>query len=127
MQEQHVYEYAVMRIVPQVEREEFLNAGVVLYCPKQKFLQAKITLNEARLQAFTNKPDTAELKKHLCILEQICLGSADSGPIGKLDLAGRFRWLTATRSTVVQFSKVHPGLCTDAAATLVRLHAALVL
>lgn len=127
MQEQHVFEYAVIRIVPQVEREEFLNAGVILFCPKQKFLQTIITVNEVRLQAFANQPDLGELKKHLCAFEQICFGLAEGGTIAKLDLALRFRWLTAIRSTVVQTSKVHPGLCTNARATLVRLHMQLVL
>jgi len=126
MQEPHVFEYAVIRIVPRVEREEFLNAGVILYCPKQKFLQAKITLNEARLQAFGPSLDLDEVKKNLCVFAQICEGHSGSGPIGKLERAARFRWLTATRSTVVQLSKVHPGLCTDAGATLAHLHEQLV-
>lgn len=127
MQERLVFEYAVIRVVPRVEREEFLNVGVIVYCPQQKFLQTIITLNEERLCAFAAWLDMAELKKHFYAFEQICTGSKEGGPIGHLDKASRFRWLTATRSTIVQSSKVHPGLCADAAATLVRLHAALVL
>jgi hypothetical protein len=127
MQEKHVFEYAVIRVVPRVEREEFLNVGVILYCQKQQFLQALFTLDEQRLFAFSGDLDVMELKEHLCALEQICLGSIRGGPIGKLDTASRFRWLTATRSTVVQASKVHPGLCADPRQMLVQLHGQLVL
>ncbi len=124
---QHVFEYAVIRIVPKAEREEFLNVGVILYCSKQKFLQVQFGLNESKLQTFSADLDIPELKKHLTAIERICLGIKEAGPIGRLDLASRFRWLTATRSTVVQASKVHPGLCTDANETIHRLLAQLVL
>jgi len=127
MQEKTLFEYAVIRVVPRVEREEFLNVGVVLYCAKQKFLQAVFALDEQRLKALSIDLDITEVKEHLCAFEQICIGSAQSGPIGKLDIASRFRWLTATRSTVVQCSKVHPGFCKDAAETLAKLHSQLVL
>ena len=118
----HVFEYAVIRVVPLVEREEFLNVGVVLYCSKQKFLQTKITLNDKRLLAFSNKIDITDLKKHLAAFERICMGTKDSGPIGQIDLASRFRWLTATRSTIIQSSKVHTGLCSNPAEVLDRLY-----
>ena len=127
MQEKTLFEYAVIRVVPRVEREEFLNVGVVLYCAKQKFLQAVFALDEQRLKALSIDLDITEVKEHLYAFEQICIGSAQSGPIGKLDIASRFRWLTATRSTVVQCSKVHPGFCKDAAETLAKLHSQLVL
>ncbi|HEY4151099.1 MAG TPA: DUF3037 domain-containing protein [Chitinophagaceae bacterium] len=127
MQENHLFEYAVIRVVPKVDREEFLNVGVVLYCAKQKFLRAVFTLDETRLCAFSGDIDTEELKAHCIAMEQVCLGGTGSGPIGKLDIASRFRWLTATRSTVLQPSKVHPGFCADAAIALERLHALLVL
>jgi hypothetical protein len=110
-----------------VEREEFLNVGVVLYCAKQKFLQAVFELDEQRLKALSVKLDINEVKEHLQSFEQICIGGKHGGPIGKLDIASRFRWLTATRSTVVQCSKVHPGFCVDAAETLAKLHNQLVL
>jgi hypothetical protein len=126
MQQEHLFEYAVIRVVPRVEREEFLNIGVILYCAKQKFLQAKYLLDEARLNAFTPDLDIAELKEHICSIERICLGDKAAGPIGKLDMASRFRWLTATRSTIVQTSKVHPGFCVDAGETLERLFVQLV-
>src|SRR5438309_12103916 len=105
----YLFEYAVLRLVPCVEREEFLNAGVILYCQQRKFLQTKITLNEQRLCALHGAVDIAELQKHLHAFEQVCAGNADAGPIAKLDIASRFRWLTATRSTILQSSKVHPG------------------
>src|SRR5215218_7763726 len=105
MQERHVFEYAVIRVVPLVEREEFINAGVIVYCAKQKFLHCIITLNEARLQALNSQLDLEEVKKNLCAFEQVCRGGASGGTIGKLDAAARFRWLTATRSTMIQCSK----------------------
>ena len=127
MQEHHLFEYAVIRAVPRVEREEFLNIGVILYCPKLKFLQCIYTIDHERLQAFCKQLDVADLTSNMHAFEQICCGTAQGGPIGKLDAASRFRWLTATRSTVVQASKVHPGFSTDPLATLARLHAQLVL
>lgn len=127
MQESQLFEYAVIRVVPRVEREEFLNVGVILYCARQKFLQVMFILEEERLRCLSPKIDLAEIREHLCAFEQICLGSPKGGPIAKLDIASRFRWLTATRSTVVQSSKVHPGFCTDAKETLSRLYTQLVL
>lgn len=127
MQENHLFEYAVIRVVPKVEREEFLNVGVILYCRQEQFLQALFTLDEDRLCAFSPDIDIAELREYLGAIVQICRGGTEGGPIGKLDIASRFRWLTATRSTVVQASKVHPGLCTNALETLTALHCKLVL
>lgn len=113
MQEQHLFEYAVIRIMPRVEREEFLNVGVVVYCAKQRFLKAMFRLDEPRLCAFSRHLDIEELRAYLCAFERICNGGRDAGPIGRLPAGERFRWLTATRSTVVQTSKVHPGFCDD--------------
>lgn len=127
MPEKDLFEYAIVRIVPKVEREEFINVGVIVYCAKQKFLQALFTLNEERLRAFCTQTDLDELKEHLNSYNNICNGTQNAGPIGHLAIASRFRWLTATRSTVVQSSKVHPGLCDDAMETLTKLHAQLVL
>lgn len=122
-----LFEYAVVRVVPRVEREEFLNVGVVVYCPAQQFLHTRFELPAARLRAFGGAGlDLEDLAKRLLAFERICRGLPDGGPIGRLPLAARFRWLTATRSTVVQTSPVHPGLCADAAGTLTRLHAQLV-
>ena len=127
MQENQLFEYAVIRIVPRVEREEFLNVGVILYCPKQKFLKAKYHLNKKRITHFCEEIDIKELEGHLKTFEQISVGAKDAGPISKLSIAERFRWLTATRSTVVQTSKVHPGFCDDPEKTLEKLLNQLVL
>ena len=127
MQESHLYEYAVMRIMPRVEREEFLNTGVVLYCAKLKFLRAMCTVDHNRLLALCSKIDLDAVEANCKAYQRICAGAADAGPIGKMDMASRFRWLTAIRSTVLQSSKVHPGFCVDAEQTLSKLFNQLVL
>ncbi|MEO5563883.1 MAG: DUF3037 domain-containing protein [Chitinophagaceae bacterium] len=127
MQGNHLFEYAVVRVVPRVEREEFLNTGVILYCRGKNFLQMMYTLDKKRLTDFCDKLDVAELKEHHIGFEQICSGSAEGGPIAQLDMASRFRWLTAKRSTVVQTSAVHPGFCDDPMEMLHRLHQQMVL
>lgn len=127
MQEKHLFEYAVIRVVPCVAREEFLNVGVILYCSPQGFLKTRYHLDERRLQAISGALDIPELQERLRAFERICQGGAAGGTIGRLPLASRFRWLTATRSTVVQTSPVHPGLCADAGETLDRLYTQLVL
>ena len=127
MPAKHLFEYAVLRIVPRVEREEFLNVGVILYCSSQGFLQATCELNETRLQAFAGAHlDLPDVRARLRSFERICQGRATGGPIGQLAIASRFRWLTAQRSTIIQTSPVHPGLCQDAVTTLAQLHAQLV-
>ena len=113
MQEKRLYEYAVLRVVPRVEREEFLNVGVILYCASEGFLQTVFHLDEPRLRAFSKELDLEEIKERLQAFEQVCQGGKAGGTIGQLPLPSRFRWLTATRSTVVQTSKVHPGLCQE--------------
>ncbi len=126
MPEKHLFEYAVIRVVPRVEREEFLNVGVILYCAAQGFLQTVSELNEERLRAFSGGVDIPELEERLRAFERICGGRTGGGTIGQLPIASRFRWLTATRSTIVQTSSVHPGLCTNAGETLIRLFTQLV-
>ncbi|MFD2515846.1 DUF3037 domain-containing protein [Pontibacter locisalis] len=126
MQEKHLFEYAVIRVVPCVEREEFINVGVIVYCSSKGFLKTKCELNEKRLCAFSDQMDVEELRERLRAFERICAGGKDGGTIGALPIASRFRWLTATRSTVVQTSPVHPGLCTDPQETLEKLYAQLV-
>ena len=126
MQQKYLFEYAVIRVVPRVEREEFINIGVVLYCKSLRFLQMEYLLDSNRLFAIFPVIDIDELKDHLCSFERICFGNA-TGAIEKLDVASRFRWLTATRSTILQTSKVHPGLCTDPLETLRRLYTQLVI
>jgi len=127
MQEKFLFEYAVIRVMPRVEREEFFNVGIVLFCSKKKYLQSIFSLNEAKIRAFSGDIDVDELSENLHAFERISKGVAGSGPIGQYDQASRFRWLTATRSTVVQCSKVHPGFCTDPEETMLRLHQELVL
>ncbi|PST83390.1 DUF3037 domain-containing protein [Pedobacter yulinensis] len=125
MQEE-LFEYAVIRLVPRVEREEFINVGVVLYCARAKFLQTKTALAEERLSALSPETDAAEIHTHL---ETFCLiseGRPCGSPIAELDAASRFRWLTATRSTILQCSKVHPGFTASPAETLSRLFSQLV-
>lgn len=127
MQENHLFEYAVIRIVPRVEREEFLNVGVILYSRKEEFLQTVFHLDKIKLNPFSDKLDIDEIENHLLAFERICNGGSDSGPIGQLDMASRFRWLTATRSTVVQTSKVHPGFCDKPGEAIQKLFNQLVL
>ena len=121
MQERQLYEYAVIRVMPRVEREEFLNVGVVLYCSSKKYLEAVYELNHERLSAFCSSCDAYEIEAYLTAFKNICMGKGDAGPISLLPGAARFRWLTATRSTVVQTSKTHPGLCVDPADMLKKL------
>jgi len=113
MQELHLFEYAVIRVVPRVERDEFINVGVILFCGRKKYLTATYTLDENRLKAFSPGLDIEEIRGHLDSLMKICTGAKNSGPIGQLDAPSRFRWLTAMRSTVIQTSRVHPGFCKD--------------
>lgn len=127
MQDKHLFEYAVIRVVPRVEREEFMNVGVILYCAKKKYLKSIIAVDEARLAAFSPTLDIPVLLSNIKAISLICSGGKAGGPIGQLDLPSRFRWLTATRSTVLQASKVHPGFCQDPEAMLVRLVEELVL
>ena len=127
MQENHLFEYAIIRVVPRVEREEFLNVGVIVYSQPLRFLQTVYTLDEQRLKTLFPDIDLKEIKTHLDAFEQVSMGNPDAGPIAGLDIASRFRWLTAKRSTVLQTSVVHPGLCKDAKETLDKLHRQLVL
>ena len=127
MPDHYLFEYAVIRVVPRVEREEFFNAGVIVYCRDKQYLKTIISLNKEKLKVVFDKADFEEIEQYLCIFKKISDGSHDGGPIGKLDVASRFRWLTATRSTVVQSSKTHPGFCIDPEITLQNLFAQLVL
>lgn len=126
MQEHNNFEYAIIRVVPQVEREEFINVGVILYCRQQRFLEMKFTLDEERLLSLNPKANVEEIRLHLQAYEKITKGDVEAGPIAALDMASRFRWLTAKRSTVVQSSNVHPGLCKESHSTLHHLHEQLV-
>ena len=126
MQEKQLFEYAVIRVVPRADREEFMNVGVIVYCATQNFLQLKYSLNEEKLRAFSSDLDIDSLKKQLKAFEQICLGLKEGGPIAQLPVASRFRWLTATRSTIIQVSPVHPGFCSKPEDVIEKLYAQMV-
>lgn len=127
MQDKHLFEYAVLRVVPRVEREEFINVGVILFCPSKGFLQVLFTLDENRLLSLCKEIDVVQLKSYLTAIEKICNGRKEGGAIGQLPLSSRFRWLTATRSSSIQASKVHPGFCSSPEEKLSQLHKELVL
>ncbi|MBE7169215.1 MAG: DUF3037 domain-containing protein [Williamsia sp.] len=126
MPEKHLYEYAVIRVVPCVEREEFLNVGVIVYCAAQRFLQLRYHIDAHKLRTFSNNITLEDVSERLQAFQKVCAGGAPGGPIGLLPLASRFRWLIATRSTIVQTSPVHPGLCKDAGKTVEELFRKLV-
>jgi len=113
MQDRHLYEYAVIRVVPRVEREEFINAGVIVFCKRQRFVKVLYTVNDTRLKALCPDIDTHQLELNLASFERIARGAKDGGPIAQFDAAERFRWLTAIRSSVIQTSRPHPGFCID--------------
>ena len=109
----HPFEYAVLRVVPRVERGEYLNAGVVLYCQEARFLDARVHLDPKRLRAFAPDLDHDAVMKHLEAAKKVCAGGPEAGEIGALPMSQRFGWLAAPRSTVVQPSPVHTGLTKD--------------
>lgn len=113
MQDKISYKYAIIRVVPKVEREEFFNVGVILFCKRKKFLDVKYHINETKLKAFTNDIEPDVLNGYLNAWERICKGDASSGKIGQLELSERFGWLTACRSTIIQTSKTYTGLNED--------------
>jgi len=115
------FDYAVVRVVPRVDREEFLNAGVILYCLGQDFLGAAVELDEARLRALAPDVDVALVRSHLDAVPRICAGGAQAGPIGQLPQKERWHWLVAPRSTMLQTSAVHSGLCEEPGAALQQL------
>ncbi len=117
----YAFEYAAIRVVPNLEREEFVNAGVIVFCPALDFLAARVELAEARLLSLAPEVDLSFVRAHLQAIVQICAGGAASGEIGSLPVRERFRWLVAPRSTVLQTSAAHGGLCADPEALLERL------
>jgi hypothetical protein len=113
MQDKFTYKYAIIRVVPKVEREEFFNVGVILFCKRKKFLQMKYHVNETKLRAFASDIEVSTLNDYLKAWDLICKGDATSGKIGQLELSERFGWLTACRSTIIQISKTYIGLDSD--------------
>jgi len=127
MQDNHLYEYAVIRVVPRVEREEFLNIGIILFCKKAKFIKVLSHIDDAKIQALSNDFDIEQLHCNVTALKKIATGDKDGGPIGEMDIPSRFRWLTAIRSSAIQTSRPHPGMCEDLEKTIQRLFEDLVL
>ncbi|HKU88593.1 MAG TPA: DUF3037 domain-containing protein [Steroidobacteraceae bacterium] len=115
------YDYALIRVVPRVERQEFVNAGVIVWCREHDVLDARIALDEARLRALDPGVDLEAVRGHLQSIEVICRGGPTAGPIGSMSKRERFDWLVAPRSTIIQTSAVHSGRSGDMAATLEHL------
>lgn len=107
------YDYAVVRVVPRVEREEFINVGVIVSCPMRNFLEARFVLDEHRLRALDATLDLDTIRAHTESIRTICAGGAEAGPLSRLSQRERFHWLVAPRSTIIQTSPVHTGKCSD--------------
>ena len=120
------FDYAIVRVVPRVERGEFVNAGAMLFCRTRRFLGAEMALHSGRLLVLDPEVDVVEVERQLALIEEICRGDDAGGPLAALPIYERFHWLTAPRSTVIQTSAVHSGLCRDPRATLSHLVDAMV-
>ena len=118
MPEPSSFDYAVVRVVPRVERGEFINAGVIVFCLEQRYLAARVEVNEARLRALWPEVDVELVRKHLEAIPKICAGDAAAGPIARLSQRERFHWLVSPRSTMIQVSPAHSGLCGEPGKTL---------
>lgn len=127
MLDRYEFEYAVIRVVPRVEREEFINAGVILFCKRKNFLGVKWHLDEKLLIQLSPESDIEGIRENLCLFDKITKGGPDGGHIALLSTPERFRWLTATRSTVIQTSATHPGYTSDPQETLEQLYIDLVI
>jgi hypothetical protein len=113
VREQSSFDYAVLRVVPRVERGEFINAGVIVFCLQERFLGARVQVDEARLRALWPELDIEQVRQHVEAVPRICAGDPEAGPIAKLSQRERFHWLVSPRSTIIQVSPVHCGLCGD--------------
>ena len=127
MQGKHLYEYAVIRFVPRVEREEFINVGIIMFSKRARFIKARYQVDEKKLCLFSSELDMDSLYASLKVFDRICSGTAGGGPIASMDIPERFRWLTAVRSSSIQISRPHPGFSTDLEVTFEKLFAELVL
>ena len=127
MQGKHLYEYAVIRVLPRVEREEFINVGIIMFSKKAKYIKARYTIDEDKLRLFSTELDMDSLYSSLEVFDKVCLGNKDGGAIASLDIPERFRWLTAVRSASIQTSRPHSGFSSDLDATFERLYQELVL
>ncbi len=120
------YDFAIIRIVPRVDRQEFINAGVVVFCPTRKYLKAKVLVDEPRLRALWPNLDVPLIRQHLEPFPDVCAGDPGAGPIAAKPLRERFHWVVAPRSTMIQISPVHTGLCESPDAVLDELFTSLV-
>lgn len=127
MHEKHLYDYAVIRVVPKVEREEFVNVGLMLLCKRQKYLRIEYQIPIEKITSFCSEFDIEQLKMNLDSFVKICNGKSDGGPIGTFEIEERFRWLTAVKSSSIQTSRPHSGFSSDLDATFEKLYAELVL
>lgn len=127
MQDNQIYEYAVIRVLPVIEREEFVNVGIILFCKKANFIKVHFSVDENKLMCFSQNIDIEQIIINLQSLANIAHGVKHSSPIAELDVPSRFRWLTAVRSSAIQLSRPHPGLCNDLESTALRLFQELVL
>ncbi len=120
------FDYAVLRVVPRVERQEFVNIGVIVFCLEKRYLAAKVHVDEQRLRALWPSLDIAMVRQHAEAVVRICEGDLSAGPIAKLSQRERFHWLISPRSTVIQTSAAHTGVCSETGGVLERLFAQLV-
>lgn len=127
MQEKHLYEYAVIRVVPRVEREEFLNVGIILFCKRAKFIKMLYAIDQSKMQLFSSELDLEQLQLNMESFQKIAHGAKNGGPIAQFELSERFRWLTALRSSAIQTSRPHPGFSIDLDKTVQRLFEEMVL
>ena len=121
MSGEHTYDYAIIRVVPRVDRGELINAGVILSCPALDFLEARIELDAARLRALDPSVDVDATLANLEMIPRVCRGGVDAGPIGEMPQRSRFHWLVSPRSTIIQLSPVHTGRTSDPVKALERL------
>ena len=127
MQDRNLYEYALIRVMPRVEREEFVNVGIILFCKKSRFIKVLFELNVEKIQCLCSEIDIVQLELNLRSFQKIGEGAKDGGPIALMEVPERFRWLTAVRSSVIQTSRPHPGLSDNLEDTIQRLFEELVL
>ena len=127
MQELKLYEYAVIRVVPRLEREEFINIGIILFSKRSKFISVLHAIPTEKIKCFAQDFDIEQLQKNMIAFKNTAHGTADGGPIALMDIPSRFRWLTAIRSSAIQTSRPHPGMCEDLEKTAQRLFEELVL
>lgn len=127
MQDKVVYEYAVIRVVPKVEREEFINIGLILFSKRKRYIRFDYHIPEEKIRSFCNEFDLNQLKENLESFAKICSGTKNGGPIAALEADEKFRWITAVKSSSIQSSRPHPGLSADLDATFDKLYKELVL